>query len=38
MANDKDQHINDRYVNTIDYYWKASSNNKKWYKFTRASR
>jgi hypothetical protein len=26
---EKDQHINDRYINAIDYYWKASRNNKK---------
>jgi len=30
----KDQHINDRYVNAIEYYWQASRNNKKWYKLT----
>ena len=39
MPDDKvknDKHISDRYTNAIDYYWKASKNNKKWYKLTRA--
>ncbi len=39
MPDDKagnDQYIDDRYREAIEYYWQASRNNKKWYKFTRA--
>lgn len=39
MINEKgeiDKHINDRYAEAINYYWKASKNNKKWYKLTRS--
>ena len=33
---EKARHIDERYKNAIAYYWKASRNNKKWYKFTRS--
>ncbi len=33
---DLDKHINERYIETIEYYWTASKNNKKWYKWTRS--
>jgi hypothetical protein len=39
MTNEKvemDKHINDRYVEAINYYWNASKSNKKWYKLTRS--
>jgi hypothetical protein len=39
MTNEKvemDKHINDRYLNAINYYWSASKSNKKWYKITRS--
>jgi len=39
MTNEKvemDKHINDRYVNAMNYYWSASKSNKKWYKLTRS--
>jgi hypothetical protein len=39
MTNGKvemDKHINDRYVEAINYYWNASKSNKKWYKLTRS--
>lgn len=31
-----DKHINNRYVEAINYYWNASKSNKKWYKLTRS--
>ena len=31
-----DKHIIQRYVDAIDYYWKASRSNRKWYKLTRS--
>ena len=31
-----DIYIQDRYRNAIDYYWRSSKNNKKWYKATRS--
>jgi len=34
--NGMDEYIKNRYTKAIDYYWKASKNNKKWYKLTRA--
>jgi|MudIll2142460700_1097286.scaffolds.fasta_scaffold165243_1 hypothetical protein len=39
MTNEKvemDKHINDRYKDAINYYWKTSKSNKKWYKLTRS--
>jgi hypothetical protein len=39
MSNEKaemDKHVNDRYVEAINYYWNASGTNKKWYKLTRS--
>lgn len=39
MTNEKvemDTHINDRYMEAINYYWNASKSNKKWYKLTRS--
>ena len=32
-----DEYIRKRYVDAIEYYWKASKNNKRWYKVTRSS-
>lgn len=34
--NNRDKYIQDRYRDAIDYYWKASRNNKMWYKATRS--
>ena len=33
---DNDQYIRNRYENAIEYYWRASRNNKRWYKVTRS--
>jgi len=33
---DMDKYIRDRYKTAIDYYWRASKTNKKWYKITRS--
>lgn len=35
-AFDLDGYLCERYRNAIDYYWKASRTNKRWYKVTRA--
>ncbi len=32
---DMDEYIQNRYKSAIDYYWRASTANKRWYKFTR---
>lgn len=34
--NETDEYIKKRYVDAIGYYWKASKNNKRWYKVTRS--
>jgi len=34
--NEMDVYIQNRYQNAINYYWEASKNNKKWYKWTRS--
>ena len=36
LSNNMDEYIKDRYTDAIGYYWKASKNNKKWYKATRS--
>ncbi len=33
---DLNTYIQDRYQKAINYYWEASKNNKKWYKWTRS--
>ncbi len=33
--NEMDIYIQNRYKKSMNYYWKASKNNKKWYKWTR---
>ena len=34
--NEMDKHIQQRYMDSIDYYWDASRANKRWYKRTRS--
>ncbi len=35
-AEDMDKYIQERYRDAIDYYWRSSKSNKRWYKITRS--
>lgn len=37
INDETDKYIRKRYAGAIEYYWKASKNNKRWYKVTRSS-